>query len=221
MSRAVCLLSGGLDSCVAAAWAGDRGDDLVALTARYGQVHDREVRAAAGVADALDADHLVVDLPLDRFGGSSLLGEGEIEDRETDEIGEAIPSTYVPARNTVLIAVAASLAEARGADRIVIGANVRDYSGYPDCRPEYLEAMERALALGTKRGVEGDGVAIAAPVLELDKAGIVELGVDLDAPLERTWSCYRGGEAPCGACDACKLREKGFAEAGIEDPALR
>lgn len=219
MSLSVCLLSGGLDSCVAAAWARDRGDDLVCLTARYGQIHDREIEAARDVADALDADHLVVDLPLGAFGGSSLLGEGEIEDRELDRIGEGIPSTYVPARNTVLIAVAASLAETRQADRIVVGANARDYSGYPDCRPEYLEAMERALELGTRRGVEGDGVEIVAPVLELDKAGIVQLGVDLDAPLQHTWSCYRGGEAPCGACDACKLREKGFAEAGIEDPA--
>lgn len=221
MSLSVCLLSGGLDSCVAAAWARDRGDGLVALTARYGQVHDRELAAARAVADALDADHRVVDLPLGAFGGSSLVGEGDIEDRAIEEIGDDIPSTYVPARNTVLIAVAASLAEACQADRIVIGANARDYSGYPDCRPEYLEAMERALALGTKRGVEGDGVEIVAPLVDDTKAEIVERGVDLDAPLEHTWSCYRGGETPCGACDACKLREKGFAEAGIEDPALR
>lgn len=220
MSLAVCLLSGGLDSCVAAAWARDLGDGLACLTARYGQVHDREIRAARDVADALDADHLVVDLPLGGFGGSSLLGEGEIEDRDLDEIGEGIPSTYVPARNSVLLAVAASLAETRQADRIVIGANARDYSGYPDCRPEYLEAMERALALGTKRGVEGDGVEIVAPLIDDTKAEIVERGVALDAPLEHTWSCYRGGETPCGACDACKLREKGFAEAGVDDPAL-
>lgn len=221
MSLSVCLLSGGLDSCVAAAWARDRGDGLVALTARYGQVHDRELKAARAVAGALDADHVVVDLPLGTFGGSSLLGEGAIEDRRMEEIGDEIPSTYVPARNTVLIAVAASLAEAREADRIVIGANARDYSGYPDCRPEYLEAMERALTLGTKRGVEGDGVEIVAPLIDDTKAEIVRRGVELDAPLEHTWSCYRGGEAPCGACDACKLREKGFAEAGVDDPALR
>lgn len=218
--RAVVLLSGGLDSCVAAAWAAEEGLDLHALTLRYGQRHEREIQAARDVADALDVvEHRVLDVPLDAFGGSALTDAIDVPtDRDVD--ADDIPVTYVPARNTVFLALAASWAETLEADAIVIGANARDYSGYPDCRPKYYASLEETLRLGTKRGVEGAPVTVETPLLELSKAGIVELGAKLDAPLGATWSCYQGGEEPCGDCDACKLRARGFEEAGVEDPAL-
>lgn len=246
--RAVCLLSGGMDSAVAAAWAKDKGYTIRCLTVRYGQRHGREVEAARAVADGLGAEeHRVLEVPLDAFGGSSLMetrgadaataGEAsgkaseagdatepisEPEDRPLDEIGQPgdIPSTYVPARNTILIALAAAYAEASHAEAIIVGANALDYSGYPDCRPEYYQAMTEALRLGTKRGVEGDPIEILAPLIGMTKGEIVETGMELKAPLGATWSCYRGGDAPCGRCDACRLRAKGFEEAGVEDPAL-
>ncbi|MDE2237726.1 MAG: 7-cyano-7-deazaguanine synthase, partial [Elusimicrobia bacterium] len=133
---------------------------------------------------------------------------------------DGIPSTYVPGRNTIFLALAASLADAVGAEAIVIGANALDYSGYPDCRPEFLEAFEETARQGTKRGVEGAPLKILAPLLRMTKRRIVELGLRLGAPLERTWSCYKGGRVPCGCCDSCKLRAKGFSEAGVADPAL-
>ena len=216
------LLSGGLDSYTAAATARRDGYELYALTVRYGQVHAREIDAARRVAQALGVmRHVELDVDLATFGGSSLVGEGEIpQGRELDT--GAIPSTYVPARNTVFLSLALAWAEVTRAEAIVIGVNALDYSGYPDCRPAYLEAFERMAALATKAGVEGHPLRVLAPLLHLSKADIVRLGVDLALDYGLTHSCYAPGVdgRPCGRCDSCRLRAKGFAEAGVSDPVL-
>ena len=220
-TRAVLLLSGGLDSYTAGAIARAEGDELYALTVRYGQVHAAEIDAARRVATALGVvKHLELDVPLSKFGGSALVGDGEIpKDRALDS--SDIPSTYVPARNTVFLSLAMAWAEVIGAEAIVIGVNALDYSGYPDCRPEYLHAFERVAALATKAGVEGRPLRILAPLLELSKAQIIRRGLDLGVNYGLTWSCYdpSPGGAPCGRCDSCILRARGFAEAGVNDPA--
>lgn len=219
--KAVVLLSGGLDSCTAAAMAKRDGFTLHALSFDYGQRHERELQAARDVAEALGtAEHRVLRVPLGELGGSALTDATlEVPDApDADQIGQEIPSTYVPARNTVFLSLALALAEVRGADTIVIGANALDYSGYPDCRPEFLEAFERMARLGTKAGAQGMTLRVWAPLLSMTKAQIVEAGLAAGAPLERTWSCYRGGQRACGRCESCVLRRKGFAEAGTEDP---
>jgi 7-cyano-7-deazaguanine synthase len=218
---AVVLLSGGLDSATAAACAKRDGFRVLALTVIYGQRHIREVESARRVARALHAaEHLVVQAPLDQFAGSALTDRAIKVPRGRSEraIGRGIPVTYVPARNTVLLALAAALAEARGARAIYIGANAVDYSGYPDCRRAFLSAFERALARGTKAGVEGRPIRIRAPLLRKTKADIVRLAGRLHVPVELTWSCYLGGPVACGRCDSCVLRLKGFREAGLTDP---
>ena len=223
--NAVLLLSGGLDSYTAGAVARADGYELYALTICYGQVHEREVEAARHVARALAVTrHLELDVPLAKIGGSALVGEGDIPkdrvlDREADSGG--IPSTYVPARNTVFLSLAMAWAEVIGAEAIVIGVNALDYSGYPDCRPEYLRAFERVAALATRAGVEGRPLRILAPLLEWSKAQIIRRGLDLGVDYGLTWSCYdpSPGGAPCGRCDSCILRARGFAEAGVSDPA--
>ena len=225
--NAVLLLSGGLDSYTAGAVARADGYELYALTICYGQVHEREVEAARHVARALAVKrHLELDVPLAKIGGSALVGEGDIPkdrvlDREADSGG--IPSTYVPARNTVFLSLAMAWAEVIGAEAIVIGVNALDYSGYPDCRPEHLRAFERVAALATRAGVEGRPLRILAPLLEWSKAQIIRRGLDLGVDYGLTWSCYdpSPGGAPCGRCDSCILRARGFAEAGAPDPALR
>ena len=218
---AVVLLSGGLDSYTAGAIAKADGYDLLALTVRYGQVHAREIESARLAAQALGAvQHLELDVPLSKIGGSALLGEGEVpKDRALEDGG--IPSTYVPARNTVFLSLAMAWAEVRGAEAIVIGVNALDYSGYPDCRPEYLEAFERVAALATKSGVEGKPLRILAPLLRLSKAAIIRRGIALGLDYGLTSSCYHPAPdgTPCGRCDSCRLRARGFAEAGIADPA--
>jgi 7-cyano-7-deazaguanine synthase len=219
--RAVLLLSGGLDSYTAGAIAKSEGYDLFALTVRYGQVHAREIESARQAAAALGAKrHLELDVPLSQIGGSALVGDGAVpKDRALDEAG--IPSTYVPARNTVFLSLAMAWAEVTGAEAIVIGVNALDYSGYPDCRPEYLAAFERVAALATKAGVEGRPLRILAPLLQLSKAEIIRRGLALGLDYGLTLSCYdpdRDGR-PCGRCDSCRLREKGFADAGVADPA--
>jgi 7-cyano-7-deazaguanine synthase len=218
--KAVVLLSGGLDSYTAAAVASRDGYQLYALTVRYGQVHVHEIDAARRVARALGvARHAELDVDLAAFGGSALLGEGEIpQGRDLDTA--AIPSTYVPARNTVFLSLALAWAEVTGAEAIVIGVNALDYSGYPDCRPEYLEAFERLAALATKAGVEGRALRLLAPLLRMSKGEIVRLGLELGLDYGLTHSCYSpaaDGRA-CGRCDSCRLRAKGFAEAGLPDP---
>lgn len=222
MPDAVVLLSGGLDSYTAGAIARADGYELCALTIRYGQVHAREVGSARGVARALGVTrHLELDVPLATIGGSALVGDGEIpKDRAIDE-GD-IPATYVPARNTVFLSLAMAWAEVLGAEAIVIGVNAVDYSGYPDCRPEYLEAFERLAGLATRAGVEGRPLRILAPLLRLSKAQIIQRGLSLGLDYGLTHSCYdpRPDGSPCGRCDSCVLRAQGFAEAGVGDPLL-
>lgn len=224
MSRAVLLLSGGLDSYTAGAIAREQGFGLFALTVRYGQVHRREVEASRHVARALfAARHLELDVNLAAFGGSALVGDGEIpKDRPLDGPAE-IPSTYVPARNTIFLSLALGWAEAVGAATIVIGVNALDYSGYPDCRPEYLESFERMAALATRAGVEGGSLSIVAPLMTMSKGEIIREGLSLGLDYGITHSCYDPPEsgAPCRRCDSCRLRARGFAEAGALDPLLQ
>ena len=219
--KAIVLLSGGLDSYTAAAVAQADGYELYALSIRYGQVHAREMTAARDVARALAVvKHVELAVDLAAFGGSALVGDGDIpKDRALDD---SIPSTYVPARNTVFLALALAWAETVGANAIVIGVNALDYSGYPDCRPEYLDAFERLAALATRSGVEGRPLQILAPLVRLSKADIIRRGLALGVDYGLTHSCYDPSPAgaPCGRCDSCRLRAKGFAEAGTADPAL-
>ena len=219
--KAILLLSGGLDSFTAGAIARAEGYDLYALTVRYGQVHASEIEAARRVASALDVRrHLELDVPLSKIGGSALVGDGTIPKDRPLDAGD-IPSTYVPARNTVFLSLALAWAEVVGAEAIIIGVNALDYSGYPDCRPEYLRAFEALAALATKVGVEGRPLRILAPLLELSKADIIRRGLSLGIDYGLTLSCYDPGPAgtPCGHCDSCRLRARGFAEAGAADPA--
>jgi 7-cyano-7-deazaguanine synthase len=219
--RAVLLLSGGLDSYTAGAMARAEGYELYALSVRYGQVHACEVDAAREVARDLGvARHVEIDVDLAAFGGSALLGEGAIpKDRDLD--GGGIPATYVPARNTIFLSLALGWAEVVGAEAIVLGINALDYSGYPDCRPEFLEAFERLAALATRAGVEGRPLRVLAPLLRLSKSQIVRQGLALGLRYELTRSCYDPAPdgLPCGRCDSCRLRARGFEEAGAVDPA--
>ena len=220
MPRTVVLLSGGLDSTVTLALALSKGYEIVPLSFAYGQRHSRELEAARAVSSFYGLKrHIVVDLDLSCFGTSALtsMRVDVPRDRGMEEIGHGIPSTYVPARNIIFLSVAAGLCESIGAEHVYIGANAVDYSGYPDCRPEFFEAFERMLRVGTKAGVEGRPIEVQAPILHLSKAEIVALGKQLEAPLHLTWSCYQGGERACGRCDSCRLRLKGFKEAGYED----
>ncbi|HKY21014.1 MAG TPA: 7-cyano-7-deazaguanine synthase QueC [Vicinamibacterales bacterium] len=220
-SRAVVLLSGGLDSYTAAAIARDLGFDIYAMTIEYGQRHAREILAARKVAEALGVKaHRELAVNLASLGGSALLGDGEIpKDGPTPD---SIPSTYVPARNTVMLSLALAWAEVVGAYDIFIGVNALDYSGYPDCRPEFIEAFENTARLATKAGVEGARFRIRAPLISMTKADIIRRGVSLGLKYGLTHSCYDplASGSPCGRCDSCVLRARGFEEAGVEDPLL-
>ena len=220
---AVVLLSGGLDSYTAAAIAASEGFRLFALTVRYGQRHAHELHAARAVARALGvARHIEIDVDLAAFGGSSLTTDAPVpKDRPIDPA--EIPSTYVPARNTVFLALALGWAEVLGADDIFIGVNALDYSGYPDCRPVFLEAFERLATVATARGVQGARFRIHAPLLHLTKAEIIQRGLALGLEYSLTHSCYDPAPdgAACGRCDSCTLRSAGFARAGVPDPAAR
>lgn len=218
--KAVCLLSGGLDSCVAAAIAKNAGYEIYAITFDYGQRHRREIQSARAVAKALGAlEHKIIKIDLEKIGGSSLTDPDlGVPEHKIEEIGKKVPSTYVPARNTIFLSIASGYAEVIGADAIFIGAHSQDFSGYPDCRAEYFEAFSRMINLGTRRGIEGNPVRIETPIVHMKKSEIIKKGIELKAPLNRTWSCYRSGKKPCGRCDSCLLRLKGFAEAGIKDP---
>jgi 7-cyano-7-deazaguanine synthase len=222
MADAVVLLSGGLDSYTAAAIARADGYRLNALTIRYGQRHASELAAARAVATWLGvARHVEVDVGLSAFGGSSLTSDIPVpKDRPLDTTD--IPSTYVPARNTVFLALALGWAEVLGSHDIVIGVNALDYSGYPDCRPEFIAAFEQLAALATARGVHGERFQIHAPLQMMTKREIIQKGVALGLDYGLTHSCYDPGPSgPCGRCDSCVLRANGFAEAGVEDPVLR
>jgi 7-cyano-7-deazaguanine synthase len=218
MAGQLVVLSGGLDSTVCMALASREGPGPpLALTFDYGQRHWTELDRAAGVAGHYRSDHLVVQIDTSAWGGSALTDPSIDVPVGGDEGG--IPVTYVPARNSIFLAVALGVAEARQLDAVWLGVNAIDYSGYPDCRPEFIEAFRRVAATGQKRGVEGNPIAIRVPLIESTKAEIVRLGIELRAPLHLTWSCYQGGDRPCGVCEACLLRARGFAEAGVDDPA--
>jgi 7-cyano-7-deazaguanine synthase len=223
-SPAIILLSGGLDSTTALAYALDRGYDVRAMTFRYGQRHAHEVDAARRIARAAGVrDHVVVDVDLRPFGGSALTSDIPVpKDRAADQVrAGGIPITYVPARNTIFLSFALAWAEVLEASDIFIGVNALDYSGYPDCRPEYIAAFERMANLATRGGVEGTlTVTIHAPLIDLTKGQIIELGRTLGVDYSVTTSCYdpAADGVACGRCDACVLRRKGFAEAGVEDP---
>ena len=222
-AAAVVLLSGGLDSATAAAWARDRGYRLSALSIDYGQRHRCELDSARAVAASLGiTDHITMAVDLAAFGGSALVDTSVAvpKGRSHDEIGQGVPVTYVPARNTVFLAISLAMAETRGAEALVIGVNTIDYSGYPDCRPEFIDAFATLARLATQAGVEGRPLEVLAPLATLSKPEIIRLGLALGLDYGLTTSCYdpdaRGH--PCGACDSCLLRAAGFAAAGAVDP---
>lgn len=220
--NAVVLLSGGLDSFTAAAVARREGFGLYALTVRYGQRHAHELEAARRVAQALGVlEHLELAVDLGAIGGSALTADLTVpKERPLEE--DAIPVTYVPARNTVLLSLALGWAEVLGVQDLVIGVNALDYSGYPDCRPAYIEAFERLAALATRAGVEGAPIRVHTPLIEWSKAQIIRRGIELGLDYGVTHSCYDPDEAgqPCLHCDSCRLRARGFAEIGVSDPLL-
>ena len=217
MNKAVVLLSGGLDSATTAAIAIADGYEVVALSFRYGQRHQKELESAKKIAKALIIkEHFIVDVNLSQWGGSSLTDESMTIPQEGVQ-SDVIPSTYVPGRNTVFIAIALSLAEAKHAQAIYLGINAVDYSGYPDCRPEYLETYQKLANLSSKAGVEGNAPELIAPLVKDSKVDIVRRALKLNVPIADTWSCYQGGDTPCGLCDSCRIRDRALVEAGRED----
>ena len=220
--KAVVLLSGGLDSTVTAYIAKKRGRRVYALTVDYGQRHKRETESAKKIAKALGAvEHKIVSLNIASFGGSALTDEtiAVPKNRSPEEIASSgIPDTYVPARNAIMLSIALAYAETVDADEIYVGAHCLDYSGYPDCRPQFIHAFQKMADLATKRAIEGKPIRIQAPLISLNKKQIIEKGGELSVPFELTRSCYSGGLKACGRCDSCVLRLKGFEEAGTEDP---
>ena len=223
-SRAVVLLSGGLDSYTAAAVAKRDGFTVCALSFNYGQRHVRELDASRAVADALGVEqHLELDLDLTKIGGSALTSSRIEVPKDQPIDPTVIPSTYVPARNTIFLSVAMGWAEVLGASDIFIGVNALDYSGYPDCRPEFIYAFEQLARLATKAGVEGGALTVHTPLIALSKAEIIRLGLSLGLNYGLTLSCYDPGidDRPCGHCDSCRLRAAGFAEASASDPLIR
>lgn len=219
--KAVVILSGGLDSTTCMAVARDAGYEVWPLTFFYGQKHSIELESAKRVAAHYDCEnrHLIADLNGIIRGSALTDADKEIPVGRTEqEISSEIPATYVPARNIIFLSIALSCAEAMGAEAIYIGVNALDYSGYPDCRPEFIQAFQEVINKGTVAGAHGHGIRIEAPLQNLTKAEIVKLGTKLNAPLELTHSCYLGTEPACGVCDSCQLRIRGFKEAGVKDP---
>jgi 7-cyano-7-deazaguanine synthase len=219
MAKAVVLLSGGLDSATAAAQAIADGYQTLALSFRYGQRHLRELRMARTVAKSLGMkEHFLLDVDLACWGGSSLT-DTQQPLPQTGVEPDVIPSTYVPGRNTVFLSIALSLAEAKGAEAIYLGINAVDYSGYPDCRPEYLALFQQLAELSCKAGLEGKAPRLVAPLIQDSKVDIVRRALALGVPIEKTWSCYSGQEQPCGLCDSCRIRDRALIEAGRPDLA--
>ena len=213
--KAIVLLSGGLDSATSAAIAIQEGYETIALSFRYGQKHVKELEVAGELAPLLGIkEHHIVDINLSLWGGSSLTDENMAIPEDGVQAG-VIPSTYVPGRNTVFIAIALSLAEVKQAEAIYLGINAVDYSGYPDCRPEYLEAYQNLANLSSKAGIEGHAPRLVAPLVNLSKVDIVKKALSLNVPIDATWSCYQGGETPCGVCDSCRIRDEALREVGL------
>jgi len=224
MRKCVVLLSGGLDSATVLAMAKEQGFDPCALTVTYGQRHAVELDAARATATSQGVtDHRFVKVELDKLGGSALTDDIDVpKDRDESTMAGEIPVTYVPARNTVMLSIALGFAEVVGANDIFVGVNAVDYSGYPDCRPEYIEAFQTMARLATKSGVEGAEITIHAPLVHLTKTDIVREGLRLGVDYSKTHSCYDPDEngRPCGRCDSCQIRNRAFAELGMTDPAL-
>ena len=221
VKKAVCLISGGLDSCVTAYIAKKEGYEIYALSFFYGQKHQKEITGAKKIASLVKAkDHILFEIDLSKFHGSSLIDKSIAPEKNhsLDEIGIKIPSTYVPARNTIFLSISLAYAESIDADSIFIGATSADYSGYPDCRTKYFKAFQKMADLSTKKSIEGNKIIIKTPLIYLSKSEIIKKGVELKVPFENTWSCYIGGKKACGRCDSCLLRLKGFKEAGLKDP---
>ena len=217
--QAIVLLSGGLDSATAAAQAIADGYELIALSYRYGQRHQRELEAARQISTLLGIHtHYVMDVNLAQWGGSSLTDANQTLPQAGVK-PDNIPSTYVPGRNTVFISIALSLAEAKAAQAIYLGINAVDYSGYPDCRPEYLAAFQKLASLSSKAGLAGTAPELVAPLVRDTKVDIVKRALRLGVPISATWSCYEGGQAPCGLCDSCRIRDKALIDAGRSDLA--
>lgn len=221
--KAVVLFSGGLDSTTALCWAVRRGYSCSAVFLDYGQRHKKERIGAERIASMLGVRFYRISLRLPWLSVSSLVDTGKkLPDVKLDGIRAAknIPSTYVPGRNLVLASIGVSLADAVGAEAVVMGPNVVDYSGYPDCRPQFYKALEKAVAAGTRRGADRQKLKLLTPLINMSKERIIRLAQELNAPLAHTWSCYSGGVRPCGSCDSCKLRAMGFKAAGMADPAM-
>ena len=217
--KAVILLSGGLDSSTVLYQASSDGYECYAISFDYQQRHRRELEAAKAIARGVGvADHQLVTFDLRQWGGSALTDDIDLPQRSISEMAQNIPVTYVPARNTIFLSFALAYAETLGVERIYIGVNALDYSGYPDCRPDYIQAMQEVFRLGTKQGREGQAIKIVAPLIHLKKTEIIRLGSQLGVPWEKTWSCYAGGDRACGVCDSCRLRLAAFAELGLQDP---
>ena len=219
--KAVVLVSGGLDSTTCLAMAREQGFDLYALTFNYGQRHDHELNSAKMVVDLFNIeDHSIIDIDLSQFGGSALTDEIDVPKNRDSSDMDDIPVTYVPARNTVFLSLALAWAEVLGSFDIFIGVNALDYSGYPDCRPEYISSFEKTANLATKAGVSGSSFKIHTPLIDMTKSEIIKTGMDIGVDYSLTSSCYDPDHKgnPCGLCDACYLRLKGFKEAGITDP---
>lgn len=218
--KAVILLSGGLDSSTVLYQASSDGCECYAISFDYQQRHQRELESAFAIAKKVGVvQHKVVNFDLRQWGGSALTDDIDLPcDRTLDEMSENIPVTYVPARNTIFLSFALAYAETIQAERVYIGVNALDYSGYPDCRPDYIKAMQEVFRLGTKQGREGQPISIVSPLINLKKTEIIRLGNDLGVPWGLTWSCYAGGEKACGVCDSCRLRLAAFEELGLVDP---
>lgn len=218
--KAVILLSGGLDSSTVLYQAKADGCECYAITFNYQQRHQRELQSAQAIAQRVGViEHQLVNFDLRAWGGSALTDDIDLpQDRDLAAMAANIPITYVPARNTIFLSFALAYAEAVAANQVYIGVNALDYSGYPDCRPDYIEAMQSVYRLGTKQGREGQPIEIVAPLINLKKTEIIELGNKLGVPWFQTWSCYAGGDTACGVCDSCRLRLAAFAELGLSDP---
>lgn len=219
-AKSICLYSGGLDSTTVLYWVLKRKREPIALTVDYGQLHKKEISFAKKLTKKLKIKHYIVKLSFPWKGSALLDASIPIPKNRQESQMKKIPATYVPARNSALLAMAFSCAEAHQADEVCIGVNAIDFSGYPDCRPKFVRAFRKAMSLGTKAGVEGKSIRIQTPLIHKSKKEIIRLGTTLKVPYDQTWSCYSGTQKPCQICDACILRIKGFESLGFKDPLL-